>query len=164
MKNTILFIVVVVITTAWVNMPMAPPTGNYNQHHLSLENDNDLRCDNLQLYPVYASSAFIKYHKNLGPYLSLEEALAQEKILITEFSEAASQAPDPTGRNTEQLIIDGARVNTLFVENISADTIIILGGELIRGGKQDRMIAQDFMLPPHSGKVDVGVYLSLIHI
>jgi len=160
MKTMILLIVVVVITIAWVNRPLTPPTGNYNQHHLSLKNTNDYRCDNLQLYPVYASSAFIQYYKNLGPYLSMEEALAQEKMLITEYNsnEGTNLPPTPTRINRQQLPIDDARVNTLFVENISADTIIILGGELIRGGKQDRMIAQDFMLPPHSGKIDVGVY------
>jgi hypothetical protein len=49
-------------------------------------------------------------------------------------------------------------VNRLFVENISSDTIIILGEEVVRGGKQDRMIAQDFMVLPHSGKLDIAVY------
>ena len=49
-------------------------------------------------------------------------------------------------------------MNRLFVENISSDTIIVLGGEVVRGGKQDRMIAHDFMVLPHSGKVDIAVY------
>ncbi len=34
----------------------------------------------------------------------------------------------------------------------------MLGGEVIQGGKQDRMIARDFLVIPNSGKVDIAVY------
>jgi hypothetical protein len=114
----------------------------FTKEHLKIKNaDENYRYDNLQLYPIYASAAFLTFHKKLGPYLSLEMALAKNKILITEL------AGD-----------DQAEVNKLFIENISADTIIILGGEVIRGGKQDRMIAQDFMLKPKSGALNIEVY------
>jgi hypothetical protein len=114
----------------------------FTKEHLKINTaDENYRYDNLQLYPIYASAAFLNFHKKLGPYLSLEMALAKNKILITEL------AGD-----------DQAEVNKLFIENISADTIIILGGEVIRGGKQDRMIAQDFMLKPKSGALDIEVY------
>jgi hypothetical protein len=49
-------------------------------------------------------------------------------------------------------------VNKLYAENVSKDTIMILGGEVISGGKQDRMIANDFILPPKSGKKDLSVF------
>src|SRR6185436_2793758 len=43
-------------------------------------------------------------------------------------------------------------------ENISKDTVMVLSGEVVQGGKQDRMIAQDFILYPKSGKKDVSVF------
>jgi hypothetical protein len=121
---------------------MITEDARFTNEHLKINNADENYChDNLQLYPIYASAAFLNYHKKLGPYLSLEMALAKNIILITEL------AGD-----------DQAEVNKLFIENISADTIIILGGEVIRGGKQDRMIAQDFMLKPKSGALDIDVY------
>jgi hypothetical protein len=35
---------------------------------------------------------------------------------------------------------------------------MILAGEVVQGGKQDRMIAQDFVLQPGSGKKDISVF------
>ena len=49
-------------------------------------------------------------------------------------------------------------MNTLFIENVSRDTIVILSGEVVQGGKQDRMIAQDVILSPGSGKKDISVF------
>ncbi len=43
---------------------------------------------------------------------------------------------------------NGETVNTLTIQNTSKDTIYIMAGEIIQGGKQDRVIAQDIILPP----------------
>ncbi len=39
-------------------------------------------------------------------------------------------------------------VNTLFAKNNSSDTIFIMAGEVVKGGKQDRVIGQDVVLAP----------------
>jgi len=45
-------------------------------------------------------------------------------------------------------------VNELAVENRSPDTeLFIQEGDIIKGGKQDRLIAIDMLLPPNSGRV-----------
>ena len=49
-------------------------------------------------------------------------------------------------------------VNKLFVENNSQDTIILLAGEVVKGGKQDRTLATDLILPPGKGKKDIDVF------
>lgn len=113
----------------------------YNKENLKLESQvqvNQFKFENLQLYPVRANQTFFKEHKNLGNYLTLEEALKQKKVEITEYS--------------------GGTVNTLYIENVSKDTVMILSGEVVKGGKQDRVIAQDFILSPKSGKKDVSVF------
>lgn len=126
----------------------------YSTRHLHIEQLADkYRFKNLQLYPVYASPSFIDHHRALGPYFTLKEGLAQQKLIITELS-----APDSQHADTTDFIEEYASVNNLLIENISSDTIIVLGGEVIQGGKQDRMIARDFLVPPHSGKVDIAVY------
>jgi hypothetical protein len=113
----------------------------YNSTNLALESvasSNVYLFENLQLYPIKANQAFVNEHKNLGTYVTLKEALEKEKVKITEYS--------------------GGTVNTLYIENTSADTVMVLSGEVVQGGKQDRVIAQDFILAPNSGRKDVSVF------
>jgi hypothetical protein len=69
--------------------------------------------------------------------LTLQEALEQKKAIVHE---------------TEQ-------VNELAVENLAGDTGLYLqSGDIVKGGKQDRAIAYDLILPPKSGKVPIGSF------
>ncbi len=113
----------------------------YNKDNLKIESttaNTKYSYKNLRVYPVRANKVFEAYHRNIGKYTTLKEGLAKNKIKITEQG--------------------SGDVNTLFIENISSDTVMILVGEVIQGGKQDRMIAQDFILYPKSGKKDVSVF------
>jgi hypothetical protein len=113
----------------------------YNKENLKMESPASVeqyKFESLQLYPIRANQKFVNYHKNLGNYVTLKNALEKRKVEITEHS--------------------GGTVNTLYIENVSADTVMILSGEVVQGGKQDRVIAQDFILPPKSGKKDVSVF------
>lgn len=52
------------------------------------------------------------------------------------------------------VVHETGNVNTLMIENRSADhELFVQSGDLIRGGRQDRMIATDMLLPSNSGKV-----------
>jgi hypothetical protein len=64
-------------------------------------------------------------------YLTLEQALNQKNVVVHETSQ----------------------VKELAVEDNSADAIFIQVGDIVKGGNQDRMITNDFILPPHSGKL-----------
>ncbi|HMG88585.1 MAG TPA: DUF6569 family protein [Chryseolinea sp.] len=113
----------------------------YNKDNLMLESSavaNSYRFKNLQLYPIRANKTFETAHKDVGRYSTLKEAMQEKKIAVTEHARGD--------------------VNTLFVENISSDTIMILAGEVVQGGKQDRMVAEDFILYPKSGKKDLSVF------
>jgi hypothetical protein len=113
----------------------------FNAKNLKLESASSrekYKYENLQLYPIRANEEFKTQHKNMGTYISLKEGLEKKKVRVTEHA--------------------SGEVNTLYIENVSADTIIILAGEVVQGGKQDRMIAQDVILHPKSGKKDVSVF------
>ena len=53
---------------------------------------------------------------------------------------------------------EGAEVNTLYAQNLSNDTLFLMAGEVIQGGKQDRVIGEDCVIAPRTGKVKVPVY------
>ena len=94
---------------------------------------------NLRLYPIRAKDDFKKQFKDIGKYMTLKEAIDSKKVKITEKGE-------------------GESVNNLTIENVSQDTIIVITGEIIKGGKQDRIINKDMLLKPKSGKVNLPVF------
>jgi hypothetical protein len=69
-------------------------------------------------------------------YLTLEQALNQKKVTVYETSQ----------------------MNELAVENTSADAVFIQVGDIVRGGNQDRMITNDFILSPHSGRLPIAAF------
>ncbi|MEP6583375.1 MAG: DUF6569 family protein [Ginsengibacter sp.] len=95
--------------------------------------------EKLRLYPVYANENFKTEFRSLGKYLTLQDAIAKNKVKITEKT-------------------NGGSVNDLTIENISADTIIIISGDIVKGGKQDRIIENDKLLKPKSGKQNLQVF------
>jgi len=91
------------------------------------------------LYPVYAKQTFTNEFKGVGKYMTLQEAITKNKVKITENSSSGE-------------------VNTLRIENISTDTIIVITGDVVKGGKQDRIVNKDLLLKPKSGKKDLPVF------
>ena len=72
-------------------------------------------------------------------YLSLKEALEKDAIEIKEVGA-------------------GGTVNTLKLSNLGKDTIFIMAGEVVLGGKQDRAIGQALILAPGDKDVAVSVF------
>lgn len=111
---------------------------------LTPQEQSRLTYEKLRLYPIYAKESFIAYHKYVGKYTPLKTALEKNLVKITETS-TDNRNGSPT-------------VNTLYIENASKDTIYLMSGEVITGGKQDRVVAQDVVLPPKSGRVSLSVF------
>lgn len=53
---------------------------------------------------------------------------------------------------------DQASVPDLIVENRGKSHVLLLAGEILLGGKQNRVLTEDILLPPGSGPRNVGVY------
>jgi hypothetical protein len=49
-------------------------------------------------------------------------------------------------------------VNELAIENRSGVVVYVQSGDIVKGGKQDRTIARDFICPPRSGRVPVASF------
>jgi len=53
---------------------------------------------------------------------------------------------------------DNAQVSAVEVRNDSEHHILLMAGEVITGGRQNRMIRSDILLQPRSGFVEIAVY------
>ena len=63
------------------------------------------------------------------------------------------------GARGRAVVHETGEVNTLSVENLSADyELFIQDGDMVRGGRQDRLIAIDMLVPPRSGKVPLPAH------
>ena len=86
--------------------------------------------DNLAIYLVHGQDRVQK------KYLTLTEAIEQRKVVIYETSS----------------------VNMLQIENRSGEDVYIQSGEIVKGGKQDRVLKDDIIIPTGSGKVDISAF------
>ncbi len=127
--------------------------GQYNSENLTIppKTIDSYTFEGLRIFPIFASPIFIEIFKDLGKYISLSRALEEKKVII---SEAVPSNDGGSGRSQQ----GGESVNTLYIENVSDDTVLVFAGEVVKGGKQDRMLAQNMLLPPKSGQVDVSVF------
>jgi hypothetical protein len=87
--------------------------------------------ENLSVYPIRRPGATPSSN-----YLTLEEGLAAGSIVVT----------------------DKRDVNELLIENKSDRPVLVAAGDVVRGGQQDRSIANDFIIPPRSAPMPLSAF------
>jgi len=105
---------------------------------------------NLAVYPVIAAQSF-----DTSQLLTLDEGVRSGQVIVTE---AGDERPlirpgQPMPRRQQ-----GAEVNRLVLYNNSNKPLLLLAGEIVTGGKQDRVIGADRIVPPQTGPIDLGVF------
>lgn len=80
----------------------------------------------LTVFPIVQAAAAV----DKTQYLTLSEGLKQKLVAVSELA-------------------GGGSVNTLLVANKSEKPLLILGGEVVLGGQQDRILGQDTIVPAH---------------
>ncbi len=97
----------------------------------------ELSHENLQLIPIHASEDFIAAQASLSNLKNLAEGMEIERFRITEKKPFGSRD-------------DRDAVNNLTVQNKSRDTIFLMEGDVVEGGRQDRILAEDMVVPPRT--------------
>ncbi len=86
--------------------------------------------ENLAVYFVHGASAG-------GPVpLTLQEALAKGSVQV----------------------IETGRVNELQIENTGGEQVFVQAGDIVKGGKQDRVLTVSFLLPAKSGRMPIASF------
>jgi hypothetical protein len=105
----------------------------------------------LTIFPVVAETA----HDTSG-FLTLDEGMRSGEIVVTEVGRVAGMM---RRRPTHQYQpVGGAEVNRLVLVNNSKLPLILLAGEVVTGGKQDRVVGKDRIVPAESDPVDLSVF------
>src|SRR5439155_18672138 len=53
------------------------------------------------------------------------------------------------------VVHETSNVNELAIENVGSTDVYVQSGDIVKGGKQDRTIAMDFIAPARSGKLPI---------
>jgi hypothetical protein len=108
--------------------------------------------ENISVFPVVSS-----YSQDTSPFLTLEEGLATGEVLVREQgSEGLARSRD--GRPVYIPQPTGASVNQLVLINRSKRPLLLLAGELVSGGKQDRVIGKDRIVPVGAPPLPLDVF------
>lgn len=96
-------------------------------------------------------------------YITLDEGTKAGTVVITERGGQSAQAPirHPRAANARPQQVaysSGASVNELALVNRSGKKLLLLAGEVVVGGKQDRIVQEDRLIPPVSIPVALNVF------
>src|SRR2546428_10028195 len=110
-----------------------------------------MRHGNLTVFPVVAATS----HDTRG-FITLDEGLRSGEVVVTE---SGSVQPLVRRRPIRPIPPGGAQVNQLVLENNSKRPLILLAGEIVTGGKQDRVIGQDRIVPTAGEPIVLGGFV-----
>jgi len=136
------------IMTALMVLPLGPYRGEVGEAGWSYKVLAPIRRSNLTIFPVVTGRSH-----DTRDFLTLDEGLRSGEVVV---SEAGSFQPLIRGR--ERRFPGGAQVNRLVLVNNSARPLILLAGEILTGGKQDRVVGKDRIVPPKSDPIDLAVF------
>ena len=107
--------------------------------------------ENISVFPVVAS-----YGRDTRAFLTLEQGLASGEVVVRE------RGSEEMVRERDGRILflpqTGASVNQLVLVNRSKRPLLLLAGELVSGGKQDRVIGKDRIVPVGAPPLPLDVF------
>jgi len=69
-------------------------------------------------------------------FLTLQEAMERKAVIVHETS----------------------NVNELAIENLSEAEVYVQSGDIVKGGRQDRVLTYDLIVPAHSGRLPIAAF------
>jgi len=104
---------------------------------------------NLTIFPVIGGVDY-----DTSRFLTLDEGVRAGTVIVTEQGslQGLVRRGQPVNRHA------GAEVNELVLVNKSDRPLLLLAGEIVTGGKQDRVIGADRLVPAKSDPIDLSVF------
>jgi hypothetical protein len=132
------------------NSPPPEPAGHPESDWRILE---PVTYENISVFPVVSSTGYDTHN-----FLTLDEGLSSGEVVIREQgSDGMVRRRDDSSR----IISDyrgAAAVNQLVLINRTKRPLVLLAGELVSGGKQDRIIGKDRIVPVGAPPLPLDVF------
>ncbi len=112
-----------------------------------------IRHGSLTVFPVVAAKSY-----STSEFLTLDEGLRSGDVVVTEYGNVRGLIRRHTPATQHQAQAESAEVNKLVLVNNSKRPLLLLAGEIVAGGKQDRVIGKDRIVPAESDPVDLSVF------
>jgi len=129
-------------------LPVGPDRGEAGEVGSRYKALEPIRHGNLTIFPVVSDRSH-----DTKSFLTLDEGLRSGEVVV---SEAGSIQPLIRGR--QRPILPGPQVNQLLLVNNAKRPLILLAGEILTGGKQDRVVGKDRIVPAESDPIDLAVF------
>lgn len=137
--------------------PIEPAHGNYRVLA-------PIESGNLLLFPVVESGRM-----PASGFITLDEGIKNGQVEVTEAGRVGGLVRPRPAQNQlndgvlhpilpQPQIYRSDQVNTLVLVNNSNKPLLLLAGEIVTGGKQDRVIAKDRIVPVGSDPIDLNVF------
>jgi len=138
----------------------AAPQPNTNKGSGRAEGDwrilEPVTYENIAIFPVVSGAS-----QDTSSFLTLEEGLASGEVIVSERGAAGMVRNRGVVRPIAEPQIQyegGASVNQLVLINRSKRPLLLLAGELVSGGKQDRIIGKDRIVPVGAEPLPLDVF------
>jgi len=105
----------------------------------------------LTIFPVVSAR-----NHDTSEFITLDEGIRSGEVVVTEVGNLHSTMHRRAPYQVPQQ--GGAEVNRLVLVNNSKHALILLAGEVVTGGKQDRVVGKDRIVPAESDPVDLAVF------
>jgi hypothetical protein len=133
----------------WYSPTGATPPGKQSGEWRLLE---PISYENLTVFPVVSASGY-----DTSAFLTLEQGLSSGEVTVREQGAEVilrnRDGSQPLAQN-----YGGPAVNQLVLVNHSKRPLLLLAGELVSGGKQDRVIARDRIVAPFGEPLPLNVF------
>lgn len=110
-----------------------------------------IQYENLIIFPVVSSQS-----ADTAGFATLDDALGAGDAVVTESgTNVIRRSREGRPVATQQ---QGASVNQLVLINRGSKPLVLLAGEMVSGGKQDRIISKDRIVPPGAEPIPLDVF------
>ena len=106
----------------------------------------------LTVFPVLSAQ-----DANTDAFQTLDAALASGEAIVTEQGDAIRRSRNGDAQPVPY-VSSGAQVNQLVLINRGKRPLLLLAGEVVSGGKQDRIIAKDRIIPIGAKPLPLDVF------
>ena len=141
-----LLVIAAVVIPCVLRAGEVPQTSNYTLL-------SPIRSGNLTVFPVVANKSY-----DTSEFITLDEGIRSGDVVVAEAGQVRGLIRRRPGRPDVMHPVRDAEVNRLVLVNNSKRPLLLLAGEIVTGGKQDRVIGKDRIVPAESDPVDLSVF------